>query len=210
MKTELYKIIKQNYKDLSKEQISEITNKIIELLPSKKVIRLSEIETGMTFKYKGYEFQKLANEENSCYCLINATVFESKFGETNDWAKSEIRKRLNEFDKQGESLAIQGINKNDLIDASLNYYSYKNPNGRVKDKITILSWEEWCAYYYAYDFNISGYRTWLRSGYDNDANYAYVLYSSGAYDYKYDYDFTNNGYGVRPALHFRKDLEVEV
>lgn len=168
-------------------------------------MKLKEIKNGTIFTYAGHKFTKLTDEKNSCYCLLNETLFESEFGETNDWAKSPIRKLLNAFDENGNSKAISGIKKEDLVVVSLNYYSYKNPNGRVKDKITLLSWEEWYAYYYAYDFDISGYRTWLRSGYYGYAYYAYVLNSSGDYNGNY----TNGSYGVRPALHLKKDIEVE-
>ena len=97
MKNELIELIKKNYKDLGAEQVDELADKIYGLLPTKKR-KLCDIKVGETFKYAGYEFTKLADEENSCYCLMSDTVFESEFGETNDWAKSPIRKQLNEFD----------------------------------------------------------------------------------------------------------------
>lgn len=163
-------------------------------------MKLQELKENTIFTYKGYKFQKLANEENSCYCLINDIVFESKFGETNDWAKSEIRKRLNEFDEEGNSLAIQGINKNDLEEVSLNYSAYKIPNGRSRDRITCLSYEE----YLIYRFSIL--RSWLRSGNNGDTHGAYFLSSAGGFSY-YNVDAS---YAVRPALHLKSDINVEV
>lgn len=174
-------------------------------------MKLKELKCGSKFKYKGYEFTKLADEKNSCYCLLNDTVFESKFGKTNGWAKSLIRKRLNEFDEDGASKVISGINKDDLVQVSLNYYAYGIPNGRTTDRITCLSWEEWYAYYYAKDFDIAGYSSWLRSG-NNGGTNAYYQYRALYLDYSSGgagSTYTNFGYAVRPALHFKADIEVE-
>ena len=200
MKNELIELIKKNYKDLGAEQVDELADKIYGLLPTKKR-KLCDIKVGETFKYAGYEFTKLADEENSCYCLMSDTVFESEFGETNDWAKSPIRKQLNEFDNDGNSKSIKGIKKSDLEEVSLNYYAYKIPNGRIEDRVTLLSWEE----VYTYNFSCIDSAAWLRSGGSNVASPAYYLNSSGG-----SYNSTvGNSYAVRPALHFRKDIEVE-
>lgn len=164
-------------------------------------MKLNLLENGKKFKYKGYEFIKLADEKRSCYCLMNETIFKSEFGETNDWAKSTIRNKLNKFDKDGNSLAVPRIKKEDLIAVSLNYRSYNNPNGRTTDCITLLSYDEWLCWFIP---SIDS-RAWLRSGHGSNANVAYYLNTSGAYDY---YD-VYNGCAARPALHFRKDLEVE-
>ena len=166
-------------------------------------MKLKEVKCGSKFKYKGYEFTKLVNEKQSCYCLLNDTVFKSEFGETNDWAKSTIRKRLNKFDDVGNSFVLPNINKDDLVAVSLNYYAFELANGRTKDYITLLSWEEWYAFYYVKDFNISGYSSWLRSGGNNSA---YNLNTSGGSS---TYDVTGS-YAVRPALHLKKELEVEL
>lgn len=201
MKNELIELIKKNYKDLGAEQVDELADKIYGLLPTKKR-KLCDIKVGDTFKYAGYKFTKLADEENSCYCLMSDTVFESEFGETNDWAKSPIRKQLNEFDKDGNSKSIKGIKKSDLEEVSLNYYAYKIPNGRTTDRITCLSYEE----HWAYDFPTLDKYTWLRSGYIYYTNTAYGLSPSGARSWG-DVDVWLS---VRPALHFKKDLEIEV
>lgn len=201
MKNELIKLIKNNYKDLGAEQVDELADKIYGLLPTKKR-KLCDIKVGDTFKYAGYEFTKLVDEENSCYCLMNNTVFESEFGETNDWAKSPIRKQLNEFDKDGNSKSIKGIKKSDLEEVSLNYTAYKIPNGRTTDRITCLSYEE----RWAYDFPTLDKYAWLRSGNYFYASFVYLLNSSGAPHN----DRTDYRYAVRPALHFKKDLEIEV
>ena len=168
-------------------------------------MKLKELKCGSKFTYKGHQFTKLSDERNSCYCLLNDTVFESKFGEINDWAKSTIRKRLNEFDKKGNSNAVKGITKDDLVAVSLNYYAYGIPNGRTTDRITCLSWEEWYAHYYVDDFEITGYSSWLRSGDDSSAYNASALAASG----NAVGSTVSSVAAVRPALHLRKDLEVQ-
>lgn len=201
MKTEIIKLIKNHYKNLAKIEIEELANQLCDLLP-RKVLRLSEIAVGGKFRYAGHEFTKLADEEQSCYCLLNDTVFESKFGETNDWSKSPIREKLNEFSKSSNSKAIKEIVKDDLVEVSLNYYAYKIPNGRSTDYITCLSYEE----YWEYDFPTVGKYTWLRSGGADYAHAAYGLSVSGGY-----YWGSVNGWlSVRPALHLKKELEVEL
>ncbi len=201
MKTELTSLIKNNYKNLSEEEIELLANQMCAVLP-KKLHKLCEIKVGDKFKYSGYEFTKLVDEENSCYCIMDNTVFESKFGENNDWAKSPIRNELNEFDDKGNSKAIKGIAKRDLVEVSLNYTAYEIPNGRTKDMITCLSYEE----YLAYGFSNIDKDFWLRSGGYYNYSYALVVNSSGAYDGYY----VTGALGVRATLHFRKDLEVEV
>lgn len=167
-----------------------------------KKVSLKELKAGTKFNFAGHEFTKLADEEQSCYCLLNDTVFESKFGETNDWAKSLIREKLNEFDGQGKSKAVKGIAKDDLVAVSLNYTAYKIPNGRTADFITCLSYEE----YLAYDFPTVGKYTWLRSGGYNNARIANGLApSGGGYG-----GFVSGWLSVRPALHLKKELEVEL
>ncbi len=167
-----------------------------------KKVSLKELKAGTKFNFAGHEFTKLVDEEQSCYCLLNDTVFESKFGETNDWAKSLIREKLNEFDGQGKSKAVKGIANDDLVAVSLNYTAYKIPNSRTADFITCLSYEE----YLAYDFPTVGKYTWLRSGHAGYADLAYGLTPSGG--------LSNNWVGgwlsVRPALHLKKELEVEL
>ncbi len=201
MKAELKELIKNHYKNLAEVEIEELANQLCGLLP-RKVLRLSEIAVGGKFRYAGHEFTKLADEEQSCYCLLNDTVFESEFGKTNDWAKSPIRKRLNEFDGQGKSKAVKGIANDDLEEVSLNYTAYKIPNGRSTDYITCLSYEE----YLAYDFPTVGKYTWLRSGVSTNAWNANGLSPSGARSW----GSVNNWLSVRPALHLKKELEVEL
>ncbi len=167
-----------------------------------KKVSLKELKAGTKFNFAGHEFTKLVDEEQSCYCLLNDTVFESKFGETNDWSKSLIRKQLNEFNKDGNSKAIKGIKKSDLEEVSLNYTAYKIPNGRSTDYITCLSYEE----YWAYDFPTLDKYSWLRSGGIRNTHRAYGLSPSGAVNW----GGVDSWLSVRPALHFKKDLEIEV
>lgn len=200
MKTELINLISKYYKNLPQEKINDFANKMCEMLPS-KVVKLSEVKTGTKFKFKGYEFTKLADEEKSSYCLLNESIFESEFGKTNDWAKSPIRALLNTFDKNGNS-KIKGINKNDLVPVSLNYSTYKIPNGRTTDRITILSYDEQiCWSILAIDKC-----EWLRSGNRDFTWHSRYLSSSGAANYA----LTSRSLVVRPALHFRNDLEVKI
>ncbi len=165
-------------------------------------MKLKELKVGTKFKYAGYEFTKLADEKKSCYCLLNDKVFDGVFGKTNDWAKSPIRKRLNEFDDAGNSLVLPKIIKEDLVPVSLNYTAYKIPNGRTTDRITLLSWEE----YIAYDFSGIGYDYWLRSGNTCGPNGSHVLTSSGANSLA----ITAASLAVRPALHLVEEIEVDI
>lgn len=201
MKSKVLEFIENNYKNLSEAEIELLANQMCAVLP-KKARKLCEIKAGSKFKYKGYEFTKLADEENSCYCLLNESVFVSKFGETNDWAKSPIRKRLNAFDEEGNCKAIKGIKKSDLVAVSLNYTAYKIPNGRTEERITLPSWEE----YMAYEYMPINEFPWLRSGNYSDPHTAYVLDSDGSVTWHW----VGNSYAVRPALHLKSDIKVEI
>lgn len=199
MKTEIEKLLKENYKNLPQEKIAELADKMCEVLPS-PTVKLSEVKVGNKFKFKGYEFTKLADEDKSCYCLLNDIVFENEFGKTNDWAKSPIRMKLNEFDMDGNSYCLPNINRRDLVSVSLNYYAYKIPNGRTTDRITLPSWEE----YITYGFSPINKSAWLRSGNDNYARSAVSLDSSGG-----SYGACTFTLAVRPALHLKSGIEVE-
>lgn len=201
MKREIIELIKENYKALTESEVSTLANQMYELLP-RRTRRLCDIKAGSKFKYAGYEFTKLADEEKSCYCFLNEEVFKSAFGDTNDWTKSPIREKLNEFDSKGNSKAIKCINKQDLVAVSLNYTAYKIPNGRTTDRVTLLSYEEM----HAYGLWGETGETWLRSGLTGDASRAYCVSSSG----NLSFCGVSDVRAVRPALHFKKDLEIEV
>lgn len=78
MKIEIINFIKSNYKNLTEAETNELAKAICKLLP-KAAVKLSEIKAGARFKYKGYEFTKLVDEEKSCCCLLNDSVFEIEF-----------------------------------------------------------------------------------------------------------------------------------
>lgn len=188
------------YIDTAIQRIKDIAKKY-DIVLHIEPIELKDLACGETFTYNGYEFTKLADEEESCYCLLNDSVFESKFGETNDWVKSPIRKKLNEFDENGNSKVLPNINENDLVEVSLNYYAYKIPNGRTADRITCLSWEE----YYAYESDSISKASWLRSGGNVYANNAHALSASGL-----NYGSTVSSVAaVRPALHLKSNLKIK-
>ncbi len=175
----------------------------------KSEISLKDIECGETFTYNGYEFIKLADEKDSCYCLLNDTAYfkeyctdEVRFGKTNDWAKSIARRWLNEFDENGDSKVLPNINKNDLVAVNLDYTAYQIPDGNTKDYLTALSSKEYGKYEIE---RIAGSgQMLLRDGCKDSADYIRII----------DVDATVGvhpatfSYNVQPALHFKKDLEV--
>lgn len=170
--------------------------------------KLTYLDEGTEFTYKGYKFTKLADEDESCYCLLNGIVAKTRFGDTNDWAKSAIRKFLNSFDDElHTSKVLPNIHIDDLAEVELNYSAYGIPNGRAKDRITLLSCEEWYWYYFILDLDLKpAFNTGLRSGYRTVAFFAYYLNTDGQYYYHY----VTSSYAVRPALHLKSSLTVEV
>ncbi len=58
-------------------------------------MKLLEINAGKTFPIAGMEFIKVKDTDKGCYVLSKEIVFESSYGDNNNFAESKILKRLN-------------------------------------------------------------------------------------------------------------------
>jgi len=59
-------------------------------------MKLLEINAGKTFPIAGMEFIKIKDTDKGCYVLSKEIVFNSSYGDNNNFAESKILKRLNE------------------------------------------------------------------------------------------------------------------
>lgn len=59
-------------------------------------IKLAEVENGKIFKIGDVEFIKFSNENGKVEVVTKYIIFNSTFGNDNDFAKSDILKRLND------------------------------------------------------------------------------------------------------------------
>ena len=90
-------IVTVNLENLSDKERKQFLS-IIEKANMSSGIPLSEIEVGATFKVGDIEFIKFSDVDGVTTAVTKKTIFNSKYGNNNSFAESEILKRLtNEF-----------------------------------------------------------------------------------------------------------------
>ena len=148
-------------------------------------MKLSEIKVGEQFVYYGNTYTKL-NDEG--YCLLD------KYGKhVPRWSKYSVfdcgKKMCNDFDKS-------------LIKQYINSDYFKSLLG-VDYDVTLLSLDE----FFLFKEIIKPFFdcSWLRSGSNTYAHYAYNLYASSSSSNNYIVNYSN---AVRPALLFNLNSDV--
>lgn len=160
--------------------------------------QLKEINVGEQFKYKGFHYTKL-NEDNLCILddkkdnWYQECLFDNV---NNDYATSLIRHYI----KSAKYLNFLGLKKSDFLSDKF---------GFKKDKLFLLSEEE----YERYRFLINPYGDgfWLCSAYTSLTSTACYVDYYGDLDYGYvSYVYVSStGYTVRPALYLKSSILVE-
>ena len=75
--------------DLTDEQVNKLKKALD--LPNKTA---ADIENGKTFNVGGIEFIKFCEKDGNVYAVTKESLFDSKFGETNNFKKSDILEAL--------------------------------------------------------------------------------------------------------------------
>ena len=81
------------------DRINEIDNYIMKskrmLVNINSKMKLSEINAGNTFTVADIEFIKVKNTESGCIVVAKESLFNSEYGDNNNFAESKILKELN-------------------------------------------------------------------------------------------------------------------
>lgn len=153
----------------------------------KNPISFEEVAVGEHFKYKDLEFIKLSGKLSILDSYNNIDcIFDN---ESNDYEASIVRRFINEI-----ALDKMGIDRNDL-----------DPVNDWGDLATLLSADEVIIYKNFLATSKFSVSSWLRSGTDYYAAYAYLLLPSGT---SYNYNYVSSSLGIRPLLHFKSSTLV--
>ena len=87
------KSIKVNFENLTESERQQLL-KLVEKSNQEK-IQLCDIEVGKTFKIGNIEFIKFADEYGATTAVTKDGIFNSRFGDTNNLAESDIMDKLN-------------------------------------------------------------------------------------------------------------------
>lgn len=118
---------------------------------------LAEIKIGETFKVADIEFIKFANENGHTVAVAKESVFDSRFGNNNNFAESRVKSRLeseilpkiekeigaeNVVEHEVDLLALDGDDKWGKVNCkiSLPTFDFYRHNVKVFDKYKLDSW----------------------------------------------------------------------
>ena len=180
---------------------------IIEKANAKKRVHLSDIKNGETFKIGDFEFIKFFDENGITTTVTKDVVFNSSFGDNNNFAESEVLSRLNnEFmpkvieaigeenvcDIETDLTALDGLKAYGKMNScvSLPTLDFYRANVEIFDKYKLDAWW-WLATPHS-----------VKLHYDPDR--ALCVSPSGRVSYRY-YSFVS---GVRPFCRFVSSIFV--
>ena len=161
---------------------------------------LRELRRGHEFKLGEFEFIKLDDNEE-CFVITTNSIFESEFGETDDFAKSIILKRLeDEILPKVEELV--GANNVLEFESDLKTEDNRNKYLGINRRISIPSFNQ-----YTHTDGIktparNEVRYWVSTSYHNEC---ICISAYGAESTRH-----SSICGVRPLLKFNSNIEVEI
>ena len=171
--------------------------------------QLSTLLPGTAILYRERLATVLEHIGGGVFVQLNDSIGECKFGKTNDWRTSSLRKNLNgEFAR----MLCEG-NMDELLDTvtDLTAMDGTTDYGHHVDKVTLLTVDQCRKYRYIHPLLKEGWE-WTSTpdstpgGWDKEARFAWGLSSDG--------DLGNvsctGTYGARPAFTLPSSLSVEV
>lgn len=170
---------------------------------------IKDYHQGERFIYGKKNCMVLEHMDDGTLCMVLDEAFESKFGETNNFAESELRKKLNveyldEWVKDGADRASFVIMQVDLTanDGLKNY-------GICECLLAPRTCDQHRKYRYLIP-NPKGNWEWTATAYSTKANgYSLTAYQvTGAGGLSINYS-VNNAYGVRPLFKLNSESLVE-
>ena len=172
--------------------------------------QLSAIMPGTLILYRERAAVVLEHTGGGVFVQLIDSIGKCKFGATNDWRTSTLRKQLN--DKLAKELC-EG-NMDELLDTvtDLTAMDGLTDYGHSVDKITLLTVDQCRKYRYIHPLLKEGWE-WTStpdgtpsSPYTSNTNFAWVLVSNGSLSYS----GCSITYGVRPAFTLPSSLTVGI
>lgn len=198
----------------AKEFLTELLGEKAEILfeELRATVKVGEVEVGSVIKYGGVEWVVLERNAHLKSVLVVAKdcLFEAEFDDNNEnnWAKSSLRKTLNDFSATVLHPAIRGIKKSDLVEfeRDLTTDDGMTDYGVCKDYISLYTCDE----YRRYRKLIPNCGKWHWTITGDSIVYSCGVrgvYSDGALDY---ISACSGTWGVRPLCNLKSDTLVEV
>lgn len=170
---------------------------------------LLEVGVGEVFKVAGFDFIKFYDENGNTVAVAKDLLFNSDFGDNNNFAVSKILKKLNQevLSKIKEEIGAENVVEHEVDLLSLDG---SNKWGKVKTKISLPTFDFYRKHVKIFDKYNPGNWWWLSTPetttdhYDND-NWVSCVSPRG---------IMNNGFsgynhiGVRPFLIFVSSIFV--
>lgn len=197
--------IKVNLNNLTEKEKEQLLNLVKKANAS---IKLSDIDIGGTFKIGDVTFIKFADINGCTLAVTKDLIFESSFGDDNNFANSRVLERLNkEFlpkitdivgvenlcDIHTDLTTLDGLKPYPELTSkiSLPTMTFYRENVQIFDKYKVNNWWWLCTPESAQPHD--------------DPLYTLCVSPSG---YVYDYGSVNGYYGVRPLLCFVSSISV--
>jgi len=141
-------------KDFDFTIISQNTDETVVKIKEKKIL-LKELKNGTIFKVGKYEFIKLGGEKDTTAALCKDFIKTTKFGNSNDYKESSVRKLINGSFKEEIEKEVGEAN---LITHSVNLISLDGQKEykTVKDKVSLITIDN----YRRYRSVIPNYNDW--------------------------------------------------
>lgn len=168
---------------------------------------LSNIQTENTFSIAGIEFIKFSDSDGITTAVAKEPMFNSKFGENNNFAESDVLKKLEEevLPKIADAIGIENICDitTDLttLDGLKNY-------GEITSKISLPTLDFYRANVHIFDKYNPGRWWWLATADSAKPHYDPLWASCVSPFGGLDYVHYNFGFGVRPILRFLSSIFV--
>ncbi len=173
-----------------------------------KQAQLKTLAPGTAIHYRERAAVVLEHLGNGTLIQLTDSIGDRKFGKTNNWRDSPIRKYLNgEFAQQ-----LTEGNMDELLDIvqDLTAMDGTTDYGSCVDKVTLLTFDQNRKYRYVHPLP-DGWE-WTSTpastpgGWDDEARYAWYVGTNGSYND----DYCSGSFGVRPALVLPSCLAVQV
>lgn len=171
-------------------------------------MKLSDIKTGETFKIAGIEFIKFSEEDGAVTVVAKDVLFDSAFGSNNNFAQSEILKKL-----QAEVLPkIEAeVGAENVLEFETDLFSLDGSDvyGKIKTKISLPTLDFYRQNVKIFDKYKPNRWWWLSTpdSTEEHSNDSWILCVSPRGRINIDY-FHDSGSGVRPFLKFVSSISV--
>ena len=168
---------------------------------------LAEIESKKLFEVAGIEFIKFADENGQTVAVAKDVPFNSEFGKNNNFAKSDVKRKLEE---KILSVIEKAIGAENIIEHEVDLLSLDGDDkcGKVMCRISIPTFDFYRANVKIFDKYNPGQWWWLATPDTTSAhcNDNWILCVAPAGDINFNY--CSGNFGVRPFLIFNSSISV--